>query len=197
MASGEFGRQGVGAEESGAHRHFALARELARGAELLALVFEAQAIPGLDLEGRDALGEQRVEPGQGALDQLCFAGGARRVHRRDDAAALACNRFVRDAGESHLELVGAVAAVDEMGVAVDEAGCDPAAVAAHDVCGVEVGGRSCYGACVDDGSVAAGDEAIVDFTETGAIGGERREARVAPDSVTAHDRPFLRAAPEN
>src|SRR3546814_18217306 len=60
--------------------------ERARGAEHLQLVVGRQAIARLDLDRRNALGDQRVEAGQGALDQLVFAGFAFRAHRRHDPA---------------------------------------------------------------------------------------------------------------
>src|SRR5262245_2005874 len=77
-----------------------------------------------------------------------------------------------------------------MGVAVDETGCDPASRAIHDLCRVETGRGVARGTCEDDGSVARGDEAVVDFAEPRAICRQRREARVAPDSVTVHSRSF-------
>ena len=54
---------------------------------------------------------------------------ARRLDRGDDAAAGARDLLVARAGQPHLELVGAVAAIDQVGVAVDQARRDPAAVA--------------------------------------------------------------------
>jgi hypothetical protein len=53
------GRQRVRAEERRAHGHAEGAREPARHPQLLALVLERQAVAGLDLDGADALGQQR------------------------------------------------------------------------------------------------------------------------------------------
>ena len=53
--------------------------------------------------------------------KLLFARRARRLHRREDAAARLGDLGIGDAIEPHLEFGGAIAAIDEMGVAIDEA----------------------------------------------------------------------------
>ncbi len=70
----------------------------------------------------DAFGDQRVERGAGRLATSSSSrGGARRLHGRDDAAAGPGDLFVGRAGQPQLELVGAVAAKDQVGVAIDQA----------------------------------------------------------------------------
>src|SRR5476651_926305 len=115
----------MGAEEARMHVDPAFAGEPSRGAELAALGREVEAVARLDLDGGDALSDQRVEAGQGGGDELVFGGKARRLHRRGDAAAAFGEFFVAGAREPELELLGAVAAVDQMSVAVDEARRDP------------------------------------------------------------------------
>ncbi len=81
---------------------------------------------GLDLDRGDALGHQRRHALGGAGDQLVLAGGAGRLDRRDDTAARLGDLLVGGALEPQLELVRPVAAIDDMGVAVDQPRCHPA-----------------------------------------------------------------------
>jgi len=96
------------------------------GLQLAALGIEFEAISGLDLDGGDAFRDQGIEPGQRRRHKFVGACFSRGFHRRDDAAARARDFFVTRARQTSLELVGAIAAVNQMGVAVDQAGCDPA-----------------------------------------------------------------------
>ncbi len=77
---------------------------------------------------------KRIEPRQRLPDEFVLARGAHVLDRRDDAAARARYLLVGRALEPHAPLVGAVAGVDDVGVAIDEAGRHqpPAAV---DACG--------------------------------------------------------------
>ena len=70
--------------------------------------------------------------GSVSRDELVLARRAQRRDGRDDAAAGARDLLVARAVQAQLELVGAVAGVDEVGVAVDQAGRDPAALAVDD-----------------------------------------------------------------
>ena len=112
----------MGAKKCGANGDRALAGKTARRLQLAALGIELEAIAGLDLDGGDALGDQGVEPWQRRSHQLVGAGLPRRLHRGNDAAAGARDFFVTRACQTLLEFVGAVAAVDQMGMTVDQAG---------------------------------------------------------------------------
>lgn len=127
-AIGVFGRQGMRAEEGRVHGHAIRLPEPPRDAQLLALGGEVQAVARFDLDRGDALGQQRLEPRRGLREQRVFVGGAGGPHGRHDAAAGACDFLVAGAGEPHRELVGTLAAIDQMRVAVDQAGRDPRAV---------------------------------------------------------------------
>ena len=159
-AAGELRRQGVRAEKGEPHGHRPFASEPARRAQLFALVFERQPVAGLDLDGRHAFGQQRIQSRQRFRHQLRFARGARGVHRRENAAALFGDRFVRNAVQALFEFVGARAGVDQVRVAVDEAGRDQPALAVGVLRGVESARRLRFGAGINNESVAAGDEAI-------------------------------------
>ena len=108
------------AEERRADRDRTLIGEAARDAQRLALGGKVEPVAGLDFDRRDAFGDQRVEPPQRRAQEFVFARRARRAHGRKDAAALAGDLFVARAGEPQLEFVRPVAAVDEVGVAVDQ-----------------------------------------------------------------------------
>ena len=128
-----FRRQRVRAEEGGAHRDRPLGAQPARGAQRLRFVVEVEAVAGLDLDRGDAFGDQRVEARQRCAHKLVLARRARRLDRGDDAAAGPRDLLIGGAGKPHLELVGAVAGMDQMGVAVDQARRDPAAFAIDDL----------------------------------------------------------------
>src|SRR3954465_14538137 len=117
----------MGAEIGRRDRDRALLAEPAHGAKLTQLGLGLEAVAALDLDRRDALGEERVEARQGGADERILrrlAGGA---HGCGDTAARPRDIGVALAGEPALELVGAVAGEDEMGVAVDQSRRDPAA----------------------------------------------------------------------
>ncbi len=116
----EPGRNRMRGEKRGADEDRAALAEAPRGAKRPALGRRFEAVAGLDLDRRHAFGDQRVETPERRGDQVLFARRARRAHGRENAAAGSGDLFVARAGEPHLELLGAIAAVDEMGVAVDE-----------------------------------------------------------------------------
>ena len=162
--------------------------ETACGLQLPALGIEFEAVAGLDLDGGDAFGDQGVEPRQRCRDELVGACLPRRLHGRDDAAAGARDFFVARAGETLLEFVGAIAAIDQMGMAVDQAGRDPAAGAIDPLLGIERGRRVRGGAGIDDAAIAGGDQAVIDQTEALARRRKRRKTAAVPDAVDeGHD----------
>ncbi len=171
------------------HADGAFLFERARGTQLLAFMLERESVAGLDLHRGDAFGQQRVEPGQGVRDQSCASLAARVALTVETyAAAVARDGFVGGAVEALLKLMGAVAGVDQVSVAIDEAGRDPASLAVDDFQRVECrrGGRAWTG--VFNESVAAGDEAILDDTQSRRSSGcQGREPGIPPDTVKAHD----------
>ena len=150
---------------------------------MLGFVGKIEAVTGFDLDRRHPLGEQRVEAGERAGDQLGFAGGARGLHGRYDAAAGARDILVARALEPQFEFVCSVPAVNEVGVAVDQPGRDPPAVAVDPFRGIE-GRRVGGGAGIGDRPVAAGDHAVLDVAQP--LTRHRREARIVPEAVAEH-----------
>ena len=107
--------------------------EAARCMQRLRLVLQIEPVARLHLDRGDTLCDQRVEPRQGFRHQRFYRGRPQRLHRGDDAAPCPRHFLIGRTGEPHLEFVGAVSRVDQMGVAVDQPGGDPAAAAIDDV----------------------------------------------------------------
>jgi len=130
-ATGILVRKGMGTQECGFHRHLERA-EAARHSEHLALVLGGEAIARFDLDRGYTLGHQSAQPRQRLLVKVVFAGLPRRLHGGCDATAASGEFRVARAIEAHLELSRAIAAVDQMGVAIDQSGGDePARAVEH------------------------------------------------------------------
>jgi hypothetical protein len=128
-----------------------------------------EAIARLDLDRRGPFRDQRVEAGQGAGDKIALARRARGAHGRDDAAAAPRDFFIGHAFEAHLELGGAVAAVDQVGVAIDQARRDPAARAIDDLPRIKrrgIGRRP----GIDDPAILGRDHAVVHGADVACTG---------------------------
>jgi hypothetical protein len=83
---------------------------------------------GFDFDRRDAFGEQRLEPRGGLAEQGVFVCGTCRADRGDDAAAPPRDLFVADSRQTLRESAGALAAVHQMRMTIDETGAHPRAV---------------------------------------------------------------------
>ena len=115
---------------------------------------------------------------------------------RDDAAAGPGDLLVGRAGQPHLEFVGAVAGIDEMGVAVDQAGRDPAAFAIDGLGALRERCRQLgLRAGIDDPPVARGDRAVLDDAEARRALGQGRQARIAPEPNSRLPRLLLLCQP--
>ena len=156
------------AEEGRADRDVALIGEVARDAERFAFGGEIEPIAGFDFDRAYALGDQGVETLQRRARKLVLACGAGRAHGGENAAAFARDLFVACARKPHLEFVRPVAAVDEMGVAVDEGGRDPAAFAIDAPLSGMRRRKLALRACESDTSVAGGDRAGLDDSKSWA-----------------------------
>ena len=131
----ELRRQGMGAQEGRRHGHRASFGEPSGGPQHGALGLEVEAVTRLDLDGGDTLGAQCVEPGKGRSHQGFETGLACGAHRGEDAVSGLQQVFVARPLEARLELVGPLAPVDQVGVAVDETRRDPAALQVADDAG--------------------------------------------------------------
>ena len=167
-----FGWHGMGCEPAGDDPHRALDRQTARGAQHLQLVLDAQAIAGLDLDGRGALCQQCIQSRQRRREQRILGGGAGGAHRGQDAAAGAGDLLVSRALQPHLEFSRAVAAEDEVGVAVQQRRGNHATAEAF-----RVALRRLSRAEPLDAPVLQADPAVLDDPPAGAVQGD--EARIS------------------
>ena len=87
LAAGIFGRQRMGAEIGGDDPHRPQGGKPAGRAQHAQFGLDFEAIAGLDLDGADAFGQQRIEPGQGLGHEVIDAQGPRGTHGGGDAAA--------------------------------------------------------------------------------------------------------------
>ena len=88
------------------------------------LRLEVEAVAGLRLDRRDAVGQHLVEPAPAVGEQLALRRGARGRDRRQDPAAGREDVEVRRAALAQDELVLARAGEQQVGVRIDEAGRD-------------------------------------------------------------------------
>jgi hypothetical protein len=165
-------RHGVRAEE-GRHDRDGHARlQRAHGAQHLDLRAQVQPVAALDLDAGDTLTHERRDARQRLLDELLFRRCAHGVHRRADAPARAADLLVGRAAELAHVLVHAVARVERVRMAIDEAGQHAAAA--------RVDALAC-------GAVRAEiDDAAVAHREA-AFGGGREIARHGIDARVLDD----------
>jgi hypothetical protein len=102
------------------------AGEILEQPQVAQLLLDRQPVAGLRLGGRRPVRAHAREPRGGRAAKLLVRAGARRAHRRLDAAALRRDRRVALAGEPATDLDSAIAEPDRMRVRVDEARDDGA-----------------------------------------------------------------------
>ena len=116
-------RQGVRAEKC---RHDG--RQIRRGGQrahhgqAARLALGIEPVAGFALDGGGTVGGERLQAAAPQGEQRLLGGGAGGAHGAEDAASLPRQLFVGDARVAQLELFGAVAREDEVGVRIDEAG---------------------------------------------------------------------------
>ena len=138
--------------------------------EHLELGLDVEAVAGLDLDRRDPALHQCPQARARLLHKLFQGSRPRRLHGRGDAAAGAGDFLIGRALEPLLIFAGAVAAEDEVGVAIDQAGGDPGAVQRLDLSGL-VAGQLGAAADPDDAPVLDADGAILDRPEGAGTAG--------------------------
>ena len=115
----------MGGQEGRDDIHGCEQAELPSGPEHLQFVVERQPIARLDLNRRNAFSNGRMETRQGGFNQLRLAHGPGGADGGQDAPAQAGDFSVGDAASPHCDFGHAVAAVDEMRVAIHKSWCDP------------------------------------------------------------------------
>ena len=134
--------------------------QLARHTQHLKFRFNIEAIAGFDLDSGDTFGEKRLQPTVCRSKQFVFRCGARHFHSRGNAAACFGDFGIGNASETHLELMGAIAAINDMSVAIDEAGRNQSALAINRPSALGLGARTHPG----DGAAFHQNGAIRDQT---------------------------------
>jgi hypothetical protein len=82
--------------------------------------------------------------------------------------------------------MGAVAGINQVGVAIDQAGRDPTPIEGEPLNRVPTGRQVGHRACEGDAPIQARDRARFDGAQAGTAGRERRQASIEPDPVVAH-----------
>ena len=182
-----FRRQRVRAEEARDHVDVARAREAPRGAQHPHFSLALEPIPRLDLDGGDAFREQSIEAGQARAHEIVLARRPRRLHGGDDAAARPRDLLVGGAGKAQLEFVRPISGIDEVGVAIDQAGRDPASVHGDAIGRIPTGRQFRHRTCECNTAGRSRNCAALDNAQTTAVRREGGKTRVEPDRVEPHD----------
>ena len=157
-------------------------------------VVAVEAVARLDLDGGDALRQQRDRAAAGVARTRSSSLAARvALHGRDDAAACARNVFVGRAGKPQLELVRAIARIDEMRVAIDQPRRDPAAVESERAWRHPSRPAARPPARQRRCGRLGGDRATLDDPEPGRPGARVAKPRIEPDRIEPHASSSCRA----
>ena len=178
-AAAVLGRQRVGRQRGGANGDGQVASDAPRHAQAACFVFGAQAIAGLDFQRGDALGHQHPGALGGTGVEAVVAGGACGRHRAANAATGPSDFFVAGALQAQLEFGGAVAAVDQVGVGVDQAGRDQCTLQVVFCVGLQ-GRRQLAVRAQPDDAVALCEQRAVVHPAPSATGGHGGQLGVAP-----------------
>ncbi len=173
------------AERGGEHGNIPHRAEATRGAQRFHLIRHSEAVARLDLDGRHALAQQRVETRQGGSNEIILARGAGGAHGGENAAARASDVLVARAIEPHFEFAGAISAEHEMGVAIDETGRDNAAFAVDDFRATEAGRQVVVRP--GKGDPPARDDHGAALDQPHALPGHGHETGVAKHMIRCHD----------
>ncbi len=181
--AGKFRRQRMRAEESRAHAHREHPADRPRDAQHLRLGVALEPVARLDLQRRHALGQEALDARRARRQQIGLGRGARRPYGRGDAAAAPRDLLVRRAVLPLLELVAAIAGVDDVRVAVDQPRQQPAAAAVVRDRRRRAGRDVAAPAQPRNAAVPDADRAIADLAVARRIGRERRQVDVDPQRV--------------
>ena len=183
VPAGIFRRDRVRRQIAGADAHGTPHFEPARDPQHFQFGLDVQAVARPDLDGADAFGQQRVEPGQRLGEELGFGARVGVADGREDAAAGAGDLLVRRARQPLFELTRAVAAENEVRVAIDERWRDqPPLAVGHLRAGIDR--RQIVRAPGEhDASVFDQDRAVFHDPETRFSLAEGRQSRVSPTSA--------------
>ena len=121
-SAGKFGWHGMCAQKRRAHIDRLLLAELACHGQGLAFIGQAESVTGFDFNGGHAFGHQVLQPRQALFEQRVKTGCTCGPDGGDNATAFARNVFVTGALQASFKFLRAMAAVNQMRVAVDQPG---------------------------------------------------------------------------
>ncbi len=147
------GRKGVGGKQGRDDPHRLIPTDRLGGVEQADFGSGVETVARLDLDRRHPALHQRVEAAAGLVAKLVRAGRLGGADGRGDPATGPRNFLIGGTGAAHGMFVGAGAAEDEMGVAVDQARRDPRAADGGHLPGAEAGQ---FGALADADDAAIG-----------------------------------------
>ena len=156
----------MGAEKGGHDVDGTHGTDTARRAEHACFGLQIEAVSRFDFDRGYALGDQMIESGKGSRNQLVFACRSRRPDTRYNSAAGAGNILIAGSCQPQLEFACAVARVDNVGVTIDQTGCDPSAIEADTFIGVAVGRQFASISGENDAAVLGSDNAILHDAKT-------------------------------
>jgi hypothetical protein len=172
------------AQERRADRDIALFSEPACDGERFVLCGKVEPIAGFDFDRADALGDKGVQSPQRRPDELVLACPAGRSDSGKNSTAFASDPFICSAGKPELELMRPIAAVNEVGVAINQGGRNPATFAIDDARAIAPSGRKLVLPTNEsDTSFACSDGAGFDDPKPGADWRERRKTGIEPNRV--------------
>jgi len=131
-AIGELGRNGVRGEQCGDDEDGTLLPEAGDHAQYLELGFAIEAVAGFGFERGGAEAEHPVAMAACRDEKFVLGGGAGELDSSQNASAGLGDLLVGGSGDALLELRGAVAGEDQMGVRVDKTGSDATAFGVDD-----------------------------------------------------------------
>ena len=121
------------AKRSGAHADTECFANLSRSPQHATLTFQIKSVARFDLDRGHPVREQCPRARQRLCQQLLIIKPTRRPHRRFDAAAGSSDLGIAGTGQTGFKFVGALPAVYQVGVAINEAGRQQSAVGIDDL----------------------------------------------------------------
>ena len=146
----------------GAHTHAHGFTQAACHPQHFALVGQIQSVTRFDLQGGDAIAQQRACPRQRLLQQIFFAGRTYSSHAGCNAATGACDVLVACAVQTHIKFTHTVAGKHQVGMAVDQARSQQLARKVFGAHGARSGRQIGHPAHPRDAAIGAGQCAILD-----------------------------------
>ncbi len=154
----------MGGQIGGFHRHAGFGAKPSRDTQHLALTLKIQAVAGFYFHTGDAIVQQGLQARQAFREQGIFRCVAGQAHAGQNAAAGLGDIGIAGAAQALFGFFGTVASEYQMGVAVDQGRCQPAALAVDDCIDVlQVGCRSCAVVPdINDMAITPDDDAVFD-----------------------------------